>query len=130
MDQLYPKGQQTNLYRKKSKIDEEDFVDLGDDQHVPKAPPKISVVDTIETWKLLPSLANMLAEDGITHFSPVQRMVIPKLLCHNEYQSNIPPDILVSAPTGSGKTLTYALPVMQTLMKKQLSTIRLKELIR
>ena len=130
IDQLYPKGQQTNLYRKRSKIDEEDFVDIDDnDHHVPIAPPKISVEDAMISWKLLPDLANILSEDGITHFSPVQRMVIPKLLNHNEYSSNIPPDILVSAPTGSGKTLTYALPVMQTLIKKQLSTIRLQALI-
>ena len=130
-EQLYPFGKdEINAFGKKSKIDEEDFVDFNEyDQKLPTPPPKISVKDSITSWNLLPELANILLNDGITHFSPVQRMVIPKLLSNNEYSSNIPPDMLVSAPTGSGKTLTYALPVMQTLMKRQSSVIRLQSLI-
>lgn len=59
-----------------------------------------------------------LKANGIKKFFPVQAEVIPWLLkTSNDADIVIPPDICVSAPTGSGKTLSFVLPILQTLKK-------------
>ncbi len=62
-----------------------------------------------------PSLVNCLKSNGVKYFFPVQRQVIPKLLDSPRYQFYRPPDLCVSAPTGSGKTLSFVLPIVQAL---------------
>ena len=49
---------------------------------------------------------------------PVQKQVIPIILDSNGGQSIYPNDICVTAPTGSGKTLTYVLPIIQNLKNR------------
>jgi ATP-dependent RNA helicase DDX51/DBP6 len=49
---------------------------------------------------------------------PVQKQVIPIILNTDRSQSIYPNDICVTAPTGSGKTLTYVLPIIQSLRKR------------
>lgn len=49
---------------------------------------------------------------------PVQKMIIPLLLDQlNKSDSTRPHDLCVSSPTGSGKTFTFALPIIQHLTK-------------
>jgi len=49
---------------------------------------------------------------------PVQKQVIPIILNTNSSQSIFPNDICVTAPTGSGKTLTYVLPIIENLRNR------------
>eukprot|EP01080_Neovahlkampfia_damariscottae_P000292 gene292-6706_t len=54
------------------------------------------------------------------HFSelfPVQRAVIPIILALHNSETN--GDILVGSPTGSGKTLSYVLPILNILLKSR-----------
>ncbi|XP_045773964.1 probable ATP-dependent RNA helicase Dbp73D [Maniola jurtina] len=65
------------------------------------------------------TLKTTLASEGVTHLFPVQEQVIPFIL--KEYKQPEPfrpHDICVSAPTGSGKTLSFVLPIIQTLMNQ------------
>ena len=74
------------------------------------------VTEAIHTWSLNESLAKNLLSSGVESFFPVQVDVIPKLLQQNANQCIEPQDICVSAPTGSGKTLSYAVPIVNTLL--------------
>ena len=75
------------------------------------------------------SLLQNLEGNGIQTFFPVQQAVIPILLRHNTQSATIPRDICVSAPTGSGKTISYALPIIHILQRENGPTKRLRALI-
>jgi ATP-dependent RNA helicase DDX51/DBP6 len=63
---------------------------------------------SIETFRLNDAILEGLRDMSITKFFPIQAEVIPVLLkAHGLF------DVLVNAPTGSGKTLTYAIPILQ-----------------
>jgi ATP-dependent RNA helicase DDX51/DBP6 len=49
---------------------------------------------------------------------PVQKQVIPVILNQNKEQSIYPNDMCILAPTGSGKTLTYVLPIVNMLKNR------------
>lgn len=82
------------------------------------------------------TVANLRA-NGISHFFPVQRQIIPYLL-KTAATSECPPeqaggrlvfpfrphDLCVSAPTGSGKTLAYVLPIVQALKDRTVPRVR------
>ena len=70
-----------------------------------------------------------LKEIGVNNFFPVQEEVIPILLRQNRYLSVVPRDICVSAPTGSGKTISYVLPIIHMLNRDRPLTKRLTALI-
>jgi len=76
----------------------------------------MNVTEAIRAWSLNENLAKNLASTGVESFFPVQVDVIPKLLQQNANQCIEPQDICVSAPTGSGKTLSYAVPIVNTLL--------------
>ncbi|XP_045494314.1 probable ATP-dependent RNA helicase Dbp73D [Colias croceus] len=62
-------------------------------------------------------LKENLAREGVTHLFPVQEQVIPFILQEHKLPAPLwPHDVCVSAPTGSGKTLSFVLPIIQTLM--------------
>ena len=65
-------------------------------------------------------LQSILVQDfSIQHLFPVQSQVIPYLI--EQYRSHSPlpsADICVSSPTGSGKTLTYVIPLVQCLRQR------------
>lgn len=64
------------------------------------------------------SLKKMLLDEGIKYLFPVQAQVIPWLLSEHEKATVFwPRDICVSAPTGSGKTLSYVLPIIQVVLE-------------
>lgn len=59
-------------------------------------------------------LKSTLATEGHTHLFPVQEQVIPFIIReHQQPQPFRPHDICVSAPTGSGKTLSFVLPIVR-----------------
>ncbi|XP_028262381.1 ATP-dependent RNA helicase DDX51 [Parambassis ranga] len=75
-------------------------------------------------------LQKKLQNNGIEHFFPVQAEVIPAILESAQQGLLIgrggykPRDICVSAPTGSGKTLSFVIPVIQVLMERVVCEVR------
>ncbi|XP_054911779.1 ATP-dependent RNA helicase DDX51 isoform X3 [Poeciliopsis prolifica] len=75
-------------------------------------------------------LLRKLEANGIQHFFPVQAEVIPAILEGAQHGLLIgrggyrPRDLCVSAPTGSGKTLSFVIPVIQVLMERTVCEIR------
>ncbi|CAH2102690.1 unnamed protein product [Euphydryas editha] len=65
------------------------------------------------------TLKATLLKEGVTHFFPVQEQVIPFIIKEHKLPGPFRPhDICVSAPTGSGKTLSFVLPIIHVLMKQ------------
>src|SRR5260221_1676437 len=56
---------------------------------------------------LLPELMKSIAEEGYTEPTPIQEKAIPVVLAGN--------DLLGAAQTGTGKTASFALPILQRL---------------
>ncbi|XP_060738225.1 ATP-dependent RNA helicase DDX51 [Tachysurus vachellii] len=79
---------------------------------------------------ICPLLRKKLEANGICSFFPVQAEVIPAVM--ESVSSGLligrggyrPRDICVSAPTGSGKTLTFVIPVIQVLMTRVVCEVR------
>ena len=74
--------------------------------------------------KLSKHLSDNLTKKTFTHAMAVQTAVLPLLL---PGRANYKGDVCVSAPTGSGKTLSYVLPMIETLRDR--ATTRLRGLI-
>lgn len=131
-EQLQPSGDVRDESQKVLSLrrsdDDEDFtedyegVDTSSDH-----PNPMSVPESIICWDLNSLLADNLIEDCVENFFPVQRIVIPQLLRNNSRLCVQPRDICVSAPTGSGKTIAYAVPILQSLMNR--SSVRLRALL-
>lgn len=66
------------------------------------------------------SIVKNLEKDGIAHLFPVQTSIIPLLLhgieCGLMSRLN---DICVCSPTGSGKTLSFAVPIVHYMIRRQ-----------
>ncbi|NXY20826.1 DDX51 helicase, partial [Atrichornis clamosus] len=77
-----------------------------------------------------PRLLKRLQMNGIESFFPVQAEVIPAILqsASNGYLMGRggfrPKDICVSAPTGSGKTLSFVIPIVQVLLDRVVCHVR------
>ncbi|KAM4763584.1 ATP-dependent RNA helicase DDX51 isoform 2-T2 [Cyanocitta cristata] len=77
-----------------------------------------------------PRLLKKLQMNGIESFFPVQAEVIPAILqsASNGYLMGRggyrPKDICVSAPTGSGKTLSFVIPIVQVLLDRVVCHVR------
>ncbi|XP_067163126.1 ATP-dependent RNA helicase DDX51 [Apteryx mantelli] len=77
-----------------------------------------------------PKLLKKLQMNGIESFFPVQAEVIPAILqsASNGYLMGQggyrPRDICVSAPTGSGKTLSFVIPIVQALLDRVVCQVR------
>ncbi|MCH4144354.1 DEAD/DEAH box helicase [Acetobacter peroxydans] len=67
------------------------------------------MADSFENTGLSPVLCAMAAQAGLTEPTPIQAAAIPAILQGR--------DILATAPTGTGKTAAYALPLIQTLLE-------------
>ena len=108
--------------------DDEDFIEDDENDGSPSEHPELMTVsDSQKLWDLDNFIVKNLIEDGIDNFFPVQRMVIPQLLRNNERLCVQPRDMCISAPTGSGKTIAYAVPILQSLRDR--SIIRLRALL-
>lgn len=78
----------------------------------------------VEVWGLKDFIPKNLKKEGIASFFPVQYAVVPILIKANERGCIIPRDVCVSAPTGSGKTLSFAIPIIQTLANRTVTRLR------
>ncbi len=67
------------------------------------------------------SLLNLLAKLEYTHATPIQEQAIPAILAHK--------DVLGIAHTGSGKTVSYVLPVLMNLQGKQAKSRHVNALV-
>src|SRR4051794_34264371 len=64
------------------------------------------MVTSLEDLKLRPELLAACRKQGFKDATPIQAMVIPVVMQGK--------DVMVEAKTGSGKTLSYGLPLLQT----------------
>ncbi|CAN8193160.1 unnamed protein product [Coccothraustes coccothraustes] len=77
-----------------------------------------------------PRLLRKLQMNGIGSFFPVQAEVIPAILQSAAHGYLLgrggyrPRDICVSAPTGSGKTLSFVIPIVQVLLDRVVCHVR------
>ncbi|XP_047438839.1 ATP-dependent RNA helicase DDX51 [Mugil cephalus] len=91
---------------------------------------KSNLVPISEVAGLSAHLQKKLQNNGIQHLFPVQAEVIPAILESAQQGLLIgrggykPRDICVSAPTGSGKTLSFVIPVVQVLMERVVCEVR------
>jgi superfamily II DNA/RNA helicase len=72
----------------------------------PEASPS-STPSTFAELGLMPDLLRAVSEEGYTEPTPIQRKAIPGVLARR--------DIMGSAQTGTGKTASFALPILQLL---------------
>ncbi|KAK6506219.1 ATP-dependent RNA helicase dbp6 [Arthrobotrys conoides] len=72
-----------------------------------------------KSFKLPELLVGRLEKLGFTDTFPVQSALLPLLLPDNRLPPSTPrSDLLVSAATGSGKTLSYLLPILASLINR------------
>ena len=64
-------------------------------------------------WGLDPRVVTALQRSGLKRFFPIQLDVVPAILAAERSACSAFGDVCVSAPTGSGKTIAYALPIVQ-----------------
>ena len=64
-------------------------------------------------------IQDALQDNGIVDFFPIQMQSLPHLL-----QSHHDVDLCIAAPTGSGKTLSYVLPILERLKSRVLVQLR------
>lgn len=88
--------------------------------HMSKAP----IREVAELWNLQPFLIRNLERDGHKHFFPIQALVIPDVIASERHAHVRNRDICVSAPTGSGKTLSFVLPVLNSLASSSSAQVR------
>ena len=69
--------------------------------------------DDAAAWGLDPRLLTALTAAGLSRFFPIQAAVIPHVLSTEREHDTSCGDICISAPTGSGKTIAYAVPIVQ-----------------
>lgn len=60
-----------------------------------------------ESFKLSDNMIALLEKHGITAATPIQKAIIPAIMAGN--------DILAQSETGSGKTISFAVPIIETI---------------
>ena len=87
--------------------------------------PPMTLEEGIKKWELHENVADVLRKDGIESFFPIQRVVISILIKFPmPYHYYINRHICASAPTGSGKTLSYVIPIVNNLRSRKMKRLR------
>lgn len=87
-------------------------------------------VTYLEGCGMSPQVTLRLRELDLNHLFPVQWTVIPILLQSLRFSGLVrPPDVCVASPTGSGKTLTYVIPIVNHLIQALQSQLRVLILV-
>ncbi len=88
-----------------------------------QAPVSASSADTVpfKDLALHDDIISSLDKKGYSNAFAIQSTVLPMLLPGSKQYSG---DICISAATGSGKTLTYVLPIVQSLRSKPVTKLR------
>lgn len=89
---------------------------IGDESMPLKSTKPPPMAEDAARWGLDEGIVRALTADGVTHFFPIQRAVIPALLVADAAADATVGDASISAPTGAGKTIAFALPVLQSLL--------------
>ncbi|EAW07222.1 RNA-dependent ATPase ROK1 [Aspergillus clavatus NRRL 1] len=81
--------------------------------------PLVSFKELRSKYKISSRLAENIAEQGFTVPTEVQLGTLPLLLGGFESKAgeSVEPDLLVVAPTGSGKTLSFLIPVINKIVR-------------
>ena len=77
-----------------------------------------------QAWELAPFLCDNLRRDGFSSFFPIQALVIPEVITSERHPYLRAQDVCITAPTGSGKTLGYALPILNALSQRRIRRLR------
>ncbi|KAK1444698.1 RNA helicase [Babesia gibsoni] len=77
---------------------------------ISKSDPDHSTIDTFDKLDVNQLILNWLRERNITSLTKVQRLVIPRFLRTGN-------DVLVQSHTGSGKTLCYVIPMLDSFLR-------------
>jgi hypothetical protein len=83
-----------------------------------------TVAEDAAAWGVDPRLLAALQAQGVQHFFPVQRQVIPETLAASRRPALCARDVCVGAATGSGKTLVFVVTVLQALLGRRVPRIR------
>lgn len=85
-----------------------------------------TVTESIDELTFIsPEMKTNLLKMNVKHLFPVQRSVVPWLLeAHSKPSPFRPRDLCVSAPTGSGKTIAFALPIVEILKTRVVQKVR------
>lgn len=77
---------------------------------------QLPIEEAASTWNLPQFLVSNLKADSYEHFFPIQCMVIPDVI-ESERNAHLrgARDVCCHAPTGSGKTLSFVLPILTAL---------------
>jgi ATP-dependent RNA helicase DDX51/DBP6 len=110
--------EQRELEAEEMPVDEPETLEKAVRKDIIHIPPEKVDIDRL-TFEIHPKLMNNLKKSGIVELFPVQHFVIPYILRGR--------DVGVCAPTGSGKTLSYLIPIIQSLIGR--SVVRLRALI-
>jgi ATP-dependent RNA helicase DDX51/DBP6 len=79
---------------------------------------QLSIEQAANGWQLAPFLVENLRRDGFKHFFPIQALAIPDVIASERHLHVRSQDVCITAPTGSGKTLSYVLPILNSLSSK------------
>jgi ATP-dependent RNA helicase DDX51/DBP6 len=110
------------------KFEDEDDERIGDMAiNMKSETSSLSLTEAVLEWGLHDTIRANLEAMKVDQFFPVQRTVVPSIIRDNSAPFLLPRDMCISAPTGSGKTLAYVVPIVQTLLAREV--IRLAALI-
>jgi len=104
-------------------VDRTETKDFGDEIDASSS----SSTDEAIFASLEPRLREKTKEAGVVRFFPIQRAVLPHSIAtagRRDHDGDERRDLCLAAPTGSGKTLIYALTLLHSLVPRTLKMLR------
>jgi ATP-dependent RNA helicase DDX52/ROK1 len=119
--QVQPATTESKKKKKKQKKEETPVLSKKEQKRARRVYPQplTSFKELRTRYKISSRLAENVAEQGFTVPTEVQLGTLPLLLGDSSISStsNEEPDLLVVAPTGSGKTLSFLIPVINKIVR-------------